>query len=61
MIASGQVDGAIGSGDPVLRARSLTLAAHGFVFSAMTMTDDRIGQDDLDAHYARGVARALEP
>ena len=60
-IASGQVDGAIRSGDPVLMARSLTLAAHGFVFSAMTMTDDRIGLDDLDAEYARGVARALEP
>jgi hypothetical protein len=42
-------------------ARSLTLAAHGFVFTAMTMTDDRIGLDDLDAEYARGVARALEP
>ena len=60
-IASGQVDGAIRSGDPVLMARSLTLAAHGFVFSALTMTDDRIGLDDLDAEYARGVARALEP
>jgi AcrR family transcriptional regulator len=60
-IASGQFDGAIRAGDPVLMARSLTLAAHGFVFSAMTMTDDRIGLDDLDAEYARGVARALEP
>src|SRR6478672_10565990 len=60
-VASGQVDGAIRAGDPVLMARSLTLAAHGFVFSAMTMTDDRIGLDDLDAEYARGVARALEP
>ena len=60
-IASGQVDGAIRSGDPVLMARSLTLAAHGFVFSALTMTDDRIGLDDLDAEYVRGVARALEP
>jgi AcrR family transcriptional regulator len=60
-IASGQVDGAIRAGDPELMARSLTLAAHGFVFSAMTMTDDRIELDDLDAEYARGVARALEP
>jgi AcrR family transcriptional regulator len=60
-IASGQVDGAIRSGDPVLMARSLTLAGHGFVFSALTMTDDRVGLDDLDAEYARAVARALEP
>jgi AcrR family transcriptional regulator len=60
-IASGQVGGAIRSGDPVLMARSLTLAGHGFVFSALTMTDDRVGLDDLDAEYARAVARALEP
>ena len=60
-IASGQADGAIRAGDPVLMARSLTLAGHGFVFSAMTMTDDRVGLDDLDAEYARAVARALEP
>ncbi len=60
-IGSGQVDGAIRPGDPVLMARSLTLAGHGFVFSALTMTDDRVGLDDLDAEYARAVARALEP
>jgi AcrR family transcriptional regulator len=60
-IASGQVDGAIRAGDPVLMARSLTLASHGFVFSALTMTDDRVGLDDLDAEYARAVARALAP
>jgi len=60
-IASGQASGAIRTGDPVLMARSLTLAGHGFVFSALTMTDDRIRLDDLDAEYARGVARALEP
>ncbi|MCY4728279.1 TetR/AcrR family transcriptional regulator [Nocardioides sp. STR2] len=60
-IASGQASGAIRAGDPVLMARSLTLAGHGFVFSARTMTDDRIGLDDLDAEYARAVARTLEP
>ena len=60
-IASGQASGAIRAGDPVLMARSLTLAGHGFVFSALTMTDDRIGLDDLDAEYAHAVARTLEP
>jgi AcrR family transcriptional regulator len=60
-IASGQDSGAIRPGDPVLLARSLTLAGHGFVFSALTMTDDRVGLDDLDAEYALAVARALEP
>src|SRR5687768_2724408 len=60
-IASGQVDGAIRSGDPVLMARSLTLAGHGFVFSALTMTDDRVDLADLDAEYARLITRTLEP
>lgn len=60
-IAGGQAAGAIRPGDPVLIARSLTLAGHGFVFSALTMTDDRVGLDDLDAEYAHAVARSLEP
>ena len=60
-IAGGQAAGTVRSGDPVLMARSLTLAGHGFVFSALTMTDDRVGLDDLDAEYARAVARTLEP
>ena len=60
-IAAGQEGGSIRGGDPVLMARSLTLAGHGFVFSALTMTDDRIGLDDLDDEYARLIARTLEP
>lgn len=60
-IAAGQESGAVRAGDPVLMARSLTLAGHGFVFSALTMTDDRIGLDDLDDEYARLIARTLEP
>ncbi|WP_210503190.1 TetR/AcrR family transcriptional regulator [Nocardioides xinjiangensis] len=60
-IASGQAAGAIRPGDPVLLARTLTLAGHGFVFSAMTMTDDRIGLTELDAEYARLITRTLEP
>ncbi|MDZ5661242.1 helix-turn-helix domain-containing protein [Nocardioides sp. S-58] len=58
-IASGQASGAIRSGDPVLMARSLTLAGHGFVFSALTMTDEEIGLADLDAEYARLVTASL--
>lgn len=42
-------------------ARSLTLAGHGFVFSAMTMTDAGIGLDDLDDEYARIVTGSLAP
>ncbi len=60
-IADGQAAGAIRAGDPVLIARSLTLAGHGFVFSAMTMTDDGIGLADLDEEYARIVTRSLAP
>ena len=60
-IESGQAAGAIRSGDPVLIARSLTLAGHGFVFSALTMTDARVDLADLDAEYARLISRTLEP
>lgn len=60
-IESGQTSGAIRAGDAVLMARSLTLAAHGFVFSAMTMTDHGIALTDLDAEYARLVTASLEP
>ena len=60
-IADGQAAGAIRAGDPVLIARSLTLAGHGFVFSAMTMTDDGIGLADLDEEYAQLITRSLAP
>ena len=42
-------------------ARSLTLAGHGFVFSALTMIDDGVGPDDLDAEFALLVTASLEP
>ena len=42
-------------------ARSLTLAGHGFVFSALTMVDDGVGLDDLDAEYAHLVTASLAP
>ena len=60
-IESGQAAGAIREGDAVLMARSLTLAGHGFIFSAMTMTDGTISLADLDAEYARLISRSLEP
>ena len=60
-VADGQAAGAIRAGDPVLVARSLTLAGHGFVFSAMTMTDAGIGLADLDEEYAQLITRSLEP
>ena len=60
-IESGQESGAIRAGDAVLMARSLTLAGHGFVLSAQTMTDAKIGFAELDAEYARLITRTLEP
>jgi len=60
-IASGQATGAIRAGDPVLMARSLTLAGHGFVFSALTMVDAAVGLEDLDAELVRLVTASLVP
>lgn len=60
-IESGQRSGAIRAGDAVLMARSLTLAGHGFVFSAMTMTDAEVGLEQLDEEYARLVTSSLAP
>ena len=60
-IESGQRSGAIRAGDAVLMARSLTLAGHGFVFSAMTMTDAGVSLEALDEEYARLVTSSLAP
>jgi AcrR family transcriptional regulator len=60
-IESGQASGAIRAGDAVLMARALTLAGHGFVLSAQTMTDAGVGFAQLDAEYARLITRSLEP
>jgi AcrR family transcriptional regulator len=58
-IESGQRSGAIRAGDPVVMARSLTLAGHGFVFSAMTMTDAGVSLEALDEEYARLITASL--
>ena len=60
-IESGQATGAIRPGNPTLMARTLTLAGHGFVFSALTMVDADVPLEDLDAEYVRLVTRTLEP
>jgi AcrR family transcriptional regulator len=60
-IESGQRSGAIRAGDPVVMARSLTLAGHGFVFSAMTMTDAGVSLEALDEEYARLITASLAP
>lgn len=59
-IASGQAAGRIRRGDPELLARTVLLAAHGFVLSAHTLAEDPERLDDLDAELARLVERYLQ-
>lgn len=60
-IAAGQQAGGVRSGDPTLMARSIVLAGHGFVFSVLTMVDDEVGLDGLDAELHRLLTRTLQP
>ena len=65
LVAEGQQDGTVRSGDPVVLARSLVLAAHGFTLSAHTMLDAGDARDAdvsrLDAELALLVDRYLQP
>jgi AcrR family transcriptional regulator len=54
-VADGQRAGAVRDGDPSLLARSVLLAASGFVFSAPTVVDDRHDVDALDGELRRLV------
>ncbi|GAB3868395.1 TetR/AcrR family transcriptional regulator [Nocardioides maradonensis] len=60
-IRSGQGTGAVRTGDPVLLARSLVLACHGFVLSAHTMVDDSVDLAALDAELHTQLTRSLQP
>ncbi len=60
-LARGQAAGEVRSGSPLAIARSLVLAAHGFVLSAHTMVDDDVSAADLDAELRHLLARALRP
>src|SRR3954471_13630735 len=66
LIAQGQRERTIRRGDPVVLARSLVLACHGFTLSAHTMsdpTDDQVGRDadvsPLDSELHALVRRYL--
>src|SRR3954452_22177875 len=67
LIAQGQSEGTIRPGDPVVMARSLVLACHGFTLSAHTMSEDvsASGRDAdvslLDAELEELVRRYLRP
>jgi AcrR family transcriptional regulator len=60
-IRHGQQQGAVRTGDPTLLARTILLAAHGFVLSVQTMVDDRVTHDDLDRELEQLVERVLAP
>ncbi|BBH16604.1 TetR family transcriptional regulator [Nocardioides baekrokdamisoli] len=49
------------AGNPLLIARSLMLAAHGFAISASTMHGDRLTQVDFDTELTTLVRRYLAP
>ncbi|MDO9457938.1 TetR/AcrR family transcriptional regulator [Nocardioides sp.] len=60
-IVEGQAAGTVRAGNPTAIARTLVLAAHGFVLSAHTMVDDRVSEAELDAELALVLSRTLAP
>ncbi len=56
-----QAAGEVRTGSPVLMARSMLLAAHGFVLSAHTMVDDDVSLDELDGELRLALTRGLQP
>lgn len=60
-ISEAQATGEVRSGDPVLLARSLMLAAHGFAISVHTMAGDALTQTDFDAELTTLVRKYLTP
>lgn len=60
-IAAAQATGGVRDADPVLMARSLVLAAHGFALSVATMTDDVLTPADFDAQLGTLARRYLAP
>ncbi|UMG94312.1 TetR/AcrR family transcriptional regulator [Nocardioides sp. TF02-7] len=61
LVATGQRAGTVRAGEPVTVARALVLAAHGFVLSAHTMTDDDVTAAALDDELRLLLARMLRP
>ena len=59
VIRSGQKSGAIRRGNATAMARALVLAAHGYVLSAQTMTDDDVTLAELDRELERLIEGTL--
>ena len=60
-IRDGQAAGTIRAGNPVVMARSLALAAQGFVLSGHTMVDDDVTEEDLADEARLLFTRVLAP
>jgi len=60
-IEGGQATGTVRAGDATAIARGVVLAAHGFVLSAHTMTDDAVTPEQLDDELRLLVIRTLTP
>ena len=60
-VRKAQAEGTVRDGNPVVMARAMLLAAHGFVLSAHTMVDDEVSAEQLDAELIRALTRGLLP
>lgn len=60
-IRQAQRDDAVRAGDPAMIARSIVLAAHGYLISVHTMTDDATTREAFDDELADLVRRYLAP
>ncbi len=61
VVEAGQATGTVRKANPIALARSLVLAAHGFVLSAHTMADDQVSPDELDDELRHLLERTLLP
>ena len=60
-VRTGQTDGLLRAGDPVTVARSVVLAAQGYVLSLATMTDPAVTEDALLRELAHLIEGHLTP
>ena len=60
-VREGQADGDVRAGNPVALARTMVLAAHGFVLSTHTMVDEEAAEAELDDELTLLLTRALRP
>jgi hypothetical protein len=60
-ISQGQAEGEVRDGEPLVLARAVLLAAHGYALSVRSMTDDAVGETALDDELTDMLRRYLTP